>query len=88
MSLSQLPDRAVQSFDAELAGRVRTYLVECRQEFRRLSIWAEQGTVRLSGRVNSFYRRQLALATAQRVDGVVRVVDDMQVPLRPLPDQD
>ena len=37
------------------------------------------GTVTLGGKVNSFYQKQLWIHGAQRVAGVIRVVDEIEV---------
>jgi osmotically-inducible protein OsmY len=40
---------------------------------------ADRGTVTLRGRVGSFYQKQLWLHGAQRVAGVRRVIDELDV---------
>lgn len=65
--------------DAELAKKVQLFLSANRRGFRRVSVWAEGETVRLSGPVESFYLRQLAAALAKRVAGVRYVLDDLEV---------
>lgn len=71
----------VDSADADLARNVRLFLGTHRNGFRRISVWAESGTVRLSGPVGSFFLRQMAIAMAKRVAGVRHVVDDLEVDL-------
>lgn len=69
--------------DEQLARRVRLFLVS-RQigELRSVVVAARNGRVRLSGRVSSFYHRQLAISTAHRVAGV-RTVDDQLIVAAP-----
>jgi BON domain-containing protein len=45
----------------------------------RIHVAAHDGQVVLSGRVGSYYRRQLALAGARRVAGVRSIVDQIEV---------
>jgi osmotically-inducible protein OsmY len=67
--------------DADLARNVRLFLGAHRNGFQRITVWAESGTVRLSGPVGSFFLRQMAIAMAKRVAGVRHVVDDLEVDL-------
>jgi osmotically-inducible protein OsmY len=66
--------------DTALARRVRTYLVN-RQvpALRHLRVSADRGIVTLSGRVSTFYEKQLSHAAARRVAGVLRVLDQVRV---------
>lgn len=72
----QLPPELV---DTALANRVKLFLVAQRGSFRELGVWADAGTVTLSGPVNSFFLRQTAIAMAKRVAGVRNVIDDLDV---------
>jgi len=65
----------------DLAQRDREGLLDKQAEFRILDEWADRGTVKLSGPMNSFYLRQLAISLARRLPGVLHVVDDMHVVL-------
>ena len=69
-----------QSADEELARRVFLFL-STRQvgDLRRLSVVARQGRVELSGELNSFYHRQLAVYYARKVAGVLAVEDQITV---------
>jgi hypothetical protein len=69
--------------ETELERRVKLYMAATRPELSRLGVRASGSTVRLTGRVGSFYLRQLALAAAQRVAGVQCVADDIEVALPP-----
>jgi len=51
--------------------------------FRFLRVEAADGIVTLSGRVGSYYERQLAQSRARRVPGVIRLVDALTVIERP-----
>ena len=66
--------------DEELARRVFLFL-STRQvgDLRRLAVTARDGRVRLSGRVSSFYHRQLAVSFARKVAGVLTVDDQITV---------
>ncbi|HTN73908.1 MAG TPA: BON domain-containing protein [Pirellulaceae bacterium] len=65
--------------DGELTKRVGMYLVSARRELGTLVVNSQDGIVRLTGSVSSFYLRQLAVACAQRVAGVRSVVDELHV---------
>ncbi len=73
----------INEFDLE--NRVTLHLHSLRPEFRNLRVEAQGGAVRLSGRVTSFYLRQLAFAATRRVAGVQRVSDAIEVPEAPTP---
>jgi hypothetical protein len=64
------------SSNVDLEHRVAQYLAT-RHVFslRQLRVHARDGVVTLHGRVASFHEKQVGLATAQRVAGVLRVVD-------------
>ena len=51
--------------------------------WKRINIEMNEGTVTLHGTVPSFYERQLCISCCQRVAGVVRLVDNLQVQLPP-----
>jgi hypothetical protein len=65
--------------DIDLATRVRLSLAANRRGFTNVSVWAQSGTVRLSGRVRLFFLRQMAITLAKKVVGVHQVVDDLEV---------
>lgn len=48
---------------------------------RRVRVHVHDGTVRICGRVQSFYERQLCLTSCQRLAGVRPVVDEIEVTL-------
>ncbi len=66
--------------DRELERRVINFLA--RQHFPRLQtikVHARDGVVVISGRVNSFYERQMCIHCCQRVAGVVQLKDQVEV---------
>jgi osmotically-inducible protein OsmY len=67
--------------EGDLEQRIKLHLKATRPEFKNVAVSVNSGTVRLSGQLASFYLRQLALAAAQRVAGVQRVRDAIEVPL-------
>ena len=79
--LPQVCEGAMQplSGSGDLAQLVRQSLLAARPELSQLGIRAQGGVVRLSGQVQSFYLRQLALMAARRVAGVTHVADDIEV---------
>jgi osmotically-inducible protein OsmY len=69
--------------DHDLERRVINYLAQ--QHFPQLhavEVRAQQGVVTIQGRVSSFYERQLCIHCCQRVAGVVRLNDQIEVGLR------
>lgn len=50
---------------------------------RHLRAEANEGTITLSGRVTTYYERQLAQSRARRVPGVIRLIDTVNVVERP-----
>lgn len=65
--------------DIELANNVRLFLSGNRRGLSQITVFAEQGTTKLSGSVASFFLRQMAISLAMKVAGVRRVVDDLEV---------
>jgi len=68
-----------EATDADLARTVRLALCANRNGCSRIKVWADNGTVRLSGPIRSILLRQLAIALSKQVVGVRRVVDDLEV---------
>jgi hypothetical protein len=80
-AMTALDDAAIETHaDEDLTRRVRQYLLMKRLEFREIHIEAEDGEVRLMGEVGSFYLRQLAVSSASRVAGALRIIDLITVP--------
>lgn len=73
-------DRVSTLEDRELERRVVGFL-KARHvpSLRHLAVEANNGTVTLRGRVYSFYEKQLCQHCCQRVAGVVRLVDAVDV---------
>lgn len=80
---ADLPNRNFDlqtSGDADLKRRVTTFLAERhRPALRHIEVQAEQGTVTLRGKVETFHEKQLSAQLARRVAGVVRLVDEVIV---------
>ena len=75
------------SIDASVDDLARRVALTLSQQLgigsERIHVAAHDGEVVLSGRVGTYYRRQLALAGARRVAGVRRIVDQIEVLTRP-----
>jgi len=68
------------ALDRDLEHRVISFLRQSGiATLRRVTVEASAGTVTLYGRVHSFYQRQLCLQCCQRVAGVIRLVDRIEV---------
>jgi osmotically-inducible protein OsmY len=78
MHATELPPGAAA--DCDLKRRVSNYLASRYfPALNRLEIDAQCGIVTLRGSVLSFYEKQVALHSCQRVAGVVQLVDDVSV---------
>lgn len=66
--------------DAELKTRVIHFLADSNMPgLRQLQVSADNGTVTLTGRVRTYYEKQLSQQRCRRVAGVVRLVDNVVV---------
>lgn len=66
--------------DAELRTRVLHFLADSNMPgLRHLQVAAANGTVTLSGRVRTYYEKQLSQQRCRRVAGVVQLVDNVVV---------
>jgi osmotically-inducible protein OsmY len=66
--------------DRDLKQRIVRYLSEMqRQPLRDIQVQVDRGHVTLTGRLSSFYEKQLCLQCFQQVQGVTRVVDQIDV---------
>ncbi len=66
--------------DDDLRRRVSNYLASRQIEgFENLEIDADLGNVIISGKLDSYYEKQLALHSCQRVAGVLNLVDKITV---------
>ena len=66
--------------DLELERRVTIFLAQRNvQSLRLIRVAAKNGTIILTGKVQTFYERQLCLSCCQRVAGVLHLVDEIEV---------
>ncbi len=66
--------------DDDLKHRVESFLFSRHfPGFRDLSVQVENGTVTVTGEVNSYYEKQIAINSCRRVAGVLCVADEIQV---------
>lgn len=66
--------------DTDLRERVGRFLKSRHfPAFRNIRVDVEHGAVTLSGHLYSFYEKQVALTTCQRVAGVLALVDKIAV---------
>ena len=78
--MSQATRIRVDYSDDDLQERVARFLTSRHfPAFRNIQVDVEHGTVTLSGRVFSFYEKQVALTTCQRVAGVLTLIDEIAV---------
>ncbi len=66
--------------DCDLENRLQSELSHNqRPSLKRLHVDVAAGIVTLSGRVRSFYERQLAVQCCRRVPGVMQMIDAVEV---------
>ena len=66
--------------DLLLENRIAQYLFDrSRPSLQSVSIEANRGQVTLRGRVKTFYEKQLCICSCQRVAGVIRLIDQLEV---------
>lgn len=66
--------------DSKLKSRISQYLFDrTRPSLQTVEIETEGGQVTLTGRVKSFYEKQLCISSCQRVAGVIRLIDKLEV---------
>lgn len=73
-------ETAAPQGDRDLERRVKNFL--SRQHFqglRSIQVHSEKGVVTIRGRVSSFHERQLCINCCQRVAGVIRLSDEVEV---------
>jgi osmotically-inducible protein OsmY len=67
-------------FDRELSLRISRFLMARHVPAARLlKVDVQGGVVTLSGTVRSFYQKQLCINCCQRVAGVIRICDELEV---------
>lgn len=70
----------LDSEDDDLQRRIVNYLSSRHfPAFDTLEIEARDGEVTISGRVKSYYEKQVALNSCQRVAGVISLIDQISV---------
>jgi osmotically-inducible protein OsmY len=75
-----LGETGSRSRDRDLKQRVKSYLFgQHVSDLRRVAIDADGGVVTLRGNVKTFHYKQLCLNCCQRVAGVVKIDDQIQV---------
>ncbi len=73
-------NRRIDFFDDDVQWRVESYLG--RQHFpgiRGLEVQVDDGVVTVTGQVDNFHQRQVAVNACRRVAGVLKLVDEIQV---------
>ena len=66
--------------DEDILRRVTGYLSTRHfPNFRELDVEVDQGSVTVSGRLPSYYEKQVAINTCQRVAGVIELIDEIVV---------
>ncbi len=66
--------------DADVMRRVASYLSTRHfPSFRGLNISVDRAVVTVSGCLNTYYEKQVALNTCRRVAGVVELIDEISV---------
>lgn len=66
--------------DSDVQGRVSNFLHNKNfPAFREIDVEVHHGTVTLTGIVCSYYEKQVALNTCQRVAGVLAMIDQIDV---------
>ncbi len=69
-----------RTIDEDLQQRVVSYLFDRqRPSLRKISVNVDNGTVTLTGKLDSFYEKQLCISSCQRVAGVIRLIDRLDV---------
>jgi osmotically-inducible protein OsmY len=66
--------------DSDLKRRIVNFLHQRHvPSLRNVDVDVDQGVVTMRGKVDSFYHKQLCLNCCQRVAGVVRLIDEIEV---------
>ncbi|MFN0017648.1 MAG: BON domain-containing protein [Pirellulaceae bacterium] len=81
IAATTLPSPVLEQTDDDLLARnvVNFILPRVYPISNHVQVEANRGVVTLTGRVGSFYYKQLWLSGAQRVAGVRRVIDEIEV---------
>ena len=80
LSSTALSSTRTQVRDLDLQNRVSSYLGSRHfPAFRELDVHVAKGEVTVSGRLSSFYEKQVAIHACRRVAGVTQLVDRIAV---------
>lgn len=78
--VGSIAGNATARLNFELQTRVTEHLLDRDEHaFRSLQVEADHGTVTLTGRVRSYYEKQVA-ASCANVSGVLNLINDLTVP--------
>ena len=76
-----LESNSYDKSDLDLQRRVVNFLASrYRPTLKKLKVEARQGTITLTGKVTSFYEKQIAIGCCLRVAGAHRLIDLVEVP--------
>lgn len=82
--VSQSKESAESGPEQPLVQKIKRYLFQRSPQLHDLVRIAQQGDkILLSGKVTSFYQRQVCINTCQRVAGVLKIDDRLEVKMRP-----
>ncbi len=72
----------IEDSNAEVRRRVSSFLHSRHfPAFRNFEIEVDRGAVTLTGKVHSYYEKQIAITSCQNVAGVVSLIDEIVVQL-------
>jgi len=78
--LEARPVAEVREQDLDLRRRVVSFLADSNMPgLRQLHVAANDGVVTLSGRVRTYYEKQLSQQRCRRVAGVIQLIDKVDV---------
>jgi osmotically-inducible protein OsmY len=78
--MSAVPQIRIDYPDDDVRRRVSRFLYSRHfPAFRNLDIVVEHGAVTLTGEVQSYYEKQIAMTACQHVAGVLSLVDEIDV---------
>ena len=77
---TSISGHGAQIRDKDLQHRVASYLGSRHfPAFRDLQVDVDHGAVTVSGRLSTYYEKQVAINACRRVAGVLQLVDDISV---------
>ena len=72
----------VEESNADVRQRVSSFLHSRHfPAFRNFEIEVDRGAVTLTGKVQSYYEKQIAMTSCQNVAGVIKLIDEIVVQL-------